>query len=297
MLLPGVVSTCSDGVRSSAEGGVDCGGVCELPCDGVSSATWTARYRIPLMTSWIGAGLACIVVAALVAYRRLRRRSVMGAERSAVDQPAAVTRGSGASGRATDTDRTRSRPGPGKRIAVKPWIDGSDASASASLSDRPRVRAASSVSVSTASVIPVTSPSAAVQASQATARRGVMDSGSVSVRGRVDAQSYRHPLAAASTDVASVSPASGAHRRRSRLADSASGRLVTAMPISPQAVAGDSWQCTDGSVSGSPRRGRTRGRRSGGARHRDMPADTASPSQVNLNRKVGSPRRGDRVSW
>jgi hypothetical protein len=125
VFLPGALSTCSDGVMSSAEGGVDCGGVCDAPCGGVSSIVWMERHRIPLMTSWIGGGLACVGIAVFVVYRihrRQRAKAMDGAVSATASAADSGERSAAASQRLPVGRRHRGRQS--KVIAVLPWNDG-----------------------------------------------------------------------------------------------------------------------------------------------------------------------------
>ena len=79
-LLPGGLSTCSNGVRDGSELGVDCGGVCP-PCNGTvvhNASSTTALFSGDVSTLCVLGGLpvaAVIVVVAMAAYRKRVRQS------------------------------------------------------------------------------------------------------------------------------------------------------------------------------------------------------------------------------
>jgi hypothetical protein len=74
VFFPGALSSCTDGVRSASEEGVDCGGVCPTPCDaGASSTTFMSRYRVVIAASSVGA-VVCIGVVATLLYRAHSRQ-------------------------------------------------------------------------------------------------------------------------------------------------------------------------------------------------------------------------------
>jgi hypothetical protein len=72
VFLPGALSSCTDGVRSAAEGGVDCGGVCDAPCY-KASATWT-EYRIEIFVALAAVAMAWLLTAVVIMCRAHRRQ-------------------------------------------------------------------------------------------------------------------------------------------------------------------------------------------------------------------------------
>jgi hypothetical protein len=72
VFLPGAMSSCSDGVRSASEGGVDCGGVCEAACE-AQAADATSRRALVLRLGIVG-GCVAVFAVALIAVVRIRRR-------------------------------------------------------------------------------------------------------------------------------------------------------------------------------------------------------------------------------
>ncbi len=72
VFLPGAMSSCSDGVRSASEGGVDCGGVCEAACE-AQAADATSRRALVLRLGIIG-GCFAVFAASLLVIVRVRRR-------------------------------------------------------------------------------------------------------------------------------------------------------------------------------------------------------------------------------
>jgi hypothetical protein len=81
VFLAGALSSCHDGVRSSQEDGVDCGGVCDTPCSHAGSA-WS-QYRVIILASSGGVAFVALGVAALLMYRVSSRRENEG--RAAAD--------------------------------------------------------------------------------------------------------------------------------------------------------------------------------------------------------------------
>jgi hypothetical protein len=111
------MSSCSDGVRSASEDGVDCGGVCDAVC-----GTQHASPRVPVAVVAIGVCIVVTSLAVLTAYRMHRSAASKGVFVSSdVLQPVASLRGD--SGRGTggnggdDVSPARSRRGKGAHAA------------------------------------------------------------------------------------------------------------------------------------------------------------------------------------
>jgi hypothetical protein len=121
VFLPGALSTCTDGMRSAAEAGVDCGGACDAPCHPGYSAAWTARYRVGIFASSAAVALACLIVAVVLmhrAHRRLSRTDSDNAEASTDRKYASASRSRRVSNRAR---------GRAKSVPVVPWVGGTAA--------------------------------------------------------------------------------------------------------------------------------------------------------------------------
>jgi hypothetical protein len=74
--LPGALGSCSDGRRNGGEAGVDCGGICPVPCP--AAATPRPVLVIPLAAGLgvLGFGLCvlCLTVLPVLVIRRQRAR-------------------------------------------------------------------------------------------------------------------------------------------------------------------------------------------------------------------------------
>jgi hypothetical protein len=77
VFLPGALSSCHDGVRSSQEEGVDCGGVCDAPCS-VTSSFWS-QYRVAVLATTGGVGFVAVGIAGLLVHRVYSRRRALAA--------------------------------------------------------------------------------------------------------------------------------------------------------------------------------------------------------------------------
>jgi hypothetical protein len=88
VFLPGALSSCDDGVRSSQEDGVDCGGVCTASCDAgddsSSSSSALSQYRVVILASTSGIGFVVLGVAAFMMYRMHKRSTPSHSERSVI---------------------------------------------------------------------------------------------------------------------------------------------------------------------------------------------------------------------
>jgi hypothetical protein len=69
--LPGAVSSCTDGVRSASEEGVDCGGVCEMSC-GAAAAFPMLKVVVASGLGLFGAGM---IAGGVLLTRYIRRRN------------------------------------------------------------------------------------------------------------------------------------------------------------------------------------------------------------------------------
>jgi hypothetical protein len=85
VFLPGALSSCTDGVRSASEEGVDCGGVCTAPCEDSSSGGIILRYRVVVLASAGGVGFVVLGLAALLMYRMHARDVASGKVGDGVD--------------------------------------------------------------------------------------------------------------------------------------------------------------------------------------------------------------------
>ncbi len=121
VFLAGSLSSCHDGVRSSQEEGVDCGGVCDTPCPvlGLSndSGFWW-QHRVAVLAAAGGVGFIALGVAGLLVHRVHSRRRALAA---AVEGEERHARGGKAPG-SRPVPRTRSVTAmKTKAVQVRPW--------------------------------------------------------------------------------------------------------------------------------------------------------------------------------
>jgi hypothetical protein len=69
MVLPGALSSCSDGVRNGGEAGIDCGGTCPSKC----TVSLPSGGSHGLLVGLLVATAAVVCLAAIVVIRRRRR--------------------------------------------------------------------------------------------------------------------------------------------------------------------------------------------------------------------------------
>ena len=78
MVLPGALSSCSDGVLNGGEAGIDCGGSCPVPCpvsvpNGGSHEASTRQWPLLMgLLATVAVIIMCFVVVAAVIRRRRR---------------------------------------------------------------------------------------------------------------------------------------------------------------------------------------------------------------------------------
>ncbi len=99
---------------------MDCGGVCDAPCDrGSSAGAWMARQRTPLIATSTGAALVCLAIAALAMHRAHRRH------REVAHDSGARVSGGGSVKVASPGAPARGRQRV-KSVAVMPWAGDSE---------------------------------------------------------------------------------------------------------------------------------------------------------------------------
>jgi hypothetical protein len=145
VFLPGALSSCDDGVRSSQEDGVDCGGVCSASCS-TAGASFLSKYRVVVLASAGGIGVILLGVVGALAYRVATRTTALPSGLGGVKDASGIAgppvhggrtpqAAQGAGGR-SGPSRTVSRAAVrAKAVHVRPWDAGIGATAGDSDSD------------------------------------------------------------------------------------------------------------------------------------------------------------------